>query len=344
MLLSHDKTETSINDSYELPNNVFTAVPRPMVTVRTSTYQHAPYIEKCIKGILMQKTTFPIEFIIGEDFSTDGTREIVFDYASRYPNIIRVLTADYNVGMKANGLRCIRASRGKYMAICEGDDYWVDPYKLQRHVDFLENNDDYVMVYSDFTAIDEMDQRVSVNIISRLRYLMRRKEGYVLNSLITGNFIMTLTTLVRMDKLLEAEACMAKEPIYISNIDYTLFLELSRLGKFHYDCNKTACYRILSESASHSDDINKRLSFINRTIKISTTFNERYNIGYHQDYFERIKLGSVLSEFAKKRLYKEYFVLLFNGLKNDWKNIYNVRIYLSLMYLLIKGVRNAQNC
>ena len=103
----------------------------------------------------MQKTDFPIEFIIGEDFSNDGTREIVFEYAKNYPDIIRVFTSDYNVGSKANGRRCINAARGKYMALCEGDDYWVDPLKLQKQVDFLEKNPDYNFSTGAYNTINE---------------------------------------------------------------------------------------------------------------------------------------------------------------------------------------------
>lgn len=142
MALSQEEIEKRVIDSYELPNNVLNAVPEPMVTVRTSTYQHGSYIKECIEGVLMQKTDFPIEFIIGEDFSTDGTREIVFEYAEKCPDIIRVFTADYNVGSKANGQRCIRAARGKYMALCEGDDYWTDPLKLQKQVNFMGENEE----------------------------------------------------------------------------------------------------------------------------------------------------------------------------------------------------------
>lgn len=96
---------------------------KPLVSVCIATYQHVNYIEECIKGALSQKTNFPIEIIIGEDASIDGTREIVFEYAKKYPDIIRVFTVDYNVGSKANDQRCIRVARGKYMALCEGDDH-----------------------------------------------------------------------------------------------------------------------------------------------------------------------------------------------------------------------------
>jgi len=127
-------------DSYELPNRVKETVPDPLVTVFTVTYQHAHYIRDCIEGVLMQKTTFPVEYVIGEDCSTDGTREIVLEYAKKYPDKIRVVTADRNVGLKANAERCRKALRGKYAALCEGDDYWTDPLKLQKQVEFLEAN------------------------------------------------------------------------------------------------------------------------------------------------------------------------------------------------------------
>src|SRR5690606_19306327 len=98
MVLSAEELKKRVKDSYELPNNVLRLIDEPLVTVRTSTYQHGPYIGRCIEGVLMQKTTFPFEFIIGEDCSTDGTREIVFEYAKKFSDRIRVITADYNVG------------------------------------------------------------------------------------------------------------------------------------------------------------------------------------------------------------------------------------------------------
>src|ERR1700690_2758382 len=110
----------------------------PLVSVKMITYNHAPYITRAIEGVLQQKTTFPFELIIGEDCSTDGTREIVFAYQKKYPDIIRVITSDKNVGMNINGLRTIKAGKGKYIALCEGDDYWHNPEKLQKKVDFLK--------------------------------------------------------------------------------------------------------------------------------------------------------------------------------------------------------------
>jgi len=103
----------------------------PMVSVVCITYNHGRFIREAIESFLMQETNFKVEILIGEDCSTDGTREIVFDYKKKYPDLIRVITSDPNVGMKANGFRTLNAARGKYIALFEGDDYWEDPYKLE---------------------------------------------------------------------------------------------------------------------------------------------------------------------------------------------------------------------
>ena len=104
-------------------------------------------LRDCLDGILMQKTDFPYEIIIGEDGSTDGTREICIEYANKYPNLIRLFLRDRNVShltnkdgndIMLNGKFQKLHARGKYYAPCEGDDYWTDPYKLQKQVDFLE--------------------------------------------------------------------------------------------------------------------------------------------------------------------------------------------------------------
>lgn len=149
-----DEIAHRIRISYEKENKVREHIPEPLLSVRIVTYQHVDYIAQCLDNVLCQVTNFPFEIVIGEDASTDGTRAIVFDYADRYPEKIRVITADMNVGVKANGQRVRSACRGKYIALLEGDDYWTDPLKLQKQVDFLEANPDYSLCYHDFTMLD----------------------------------------------------------------------------------------------------------------------------------------------------------------------------------------------
>lgn len=119
----------------------------PLVSICCITYNHAPFIRKCLDGFLMQKVDFPIEIIIGEDCSTDNTRQICEEYLAKYPDIITLITSEHNVGAVENEYRVMKAARGKYIAFCEGDDYWTEPTKLQRQVDFMETHPDYTVCF-----------------------------------------------------------------------------------------------------------------------------------------------------------------------------------------------------
>lgn len=111
----------------------------PLLSVCLITYNHAGYIKQAIEGVLMQKVSFSWELIIADDCSTDGTREIILDFQKRFPKLIRLILQEKNVGPDRNWSDLIRASNAKYIAYLEGDDYWVDPLKLQKQVDiFLE--------------------------------------------------------------------------------------------------------------------------------------------------------------------------------------------------------------
>ena len=116
----------------------------PLVSIWSITYNHARFIKDCLEGVLSQKTNFKYELIIGDDASTDGTSEILREYAAKYPEIIRPIFHKSNVGIYKNSIETVLPElKGKYIAICEGDDYWTDPYKLQKQVDFLEGNEGY---------------------------------------------------------------------------------------------------------------------------------------------------------------------------------------------------------
>lgn len=136
---------------------------KPIVSIVVTTYNHQKYITDCLDGILMQQTTFPFEIILGEDESTDGTREICIEYANRHPDKIKlflrsrkdVIYVNGNPTGRYNFIQNLKSSSGKYIAICEGDDYWTDPLKLQKQVNFLEGNKEYSICWTNY-KIDEM--------------------------------------------------------------------------------------------------------------------------------------------------------------------------------------------
>lgn len=123
----------------------------PLVSICSITYNHAPFIRQCLDGFLMQQCNFPIEIIINDDCSTDGTTEIIREYAERYPDkIFPVFHTENQWSKGEHGIFqkfVFPKARGKYIALCEGDDYWTDPLKLQKQVDFLESHPDYSMCF-----------------------------------------------------------------------------------------------------------------------------------------------------------------------------------------------------
>lgn len=301
--LSVEDIEKRIADSYELSNNVLQKIPEPLVSVRTSTYNHGKYIKYCIEGVLMQKTTFPFEFIIGEDCSTDETREIVFEYAKKYPDIIRVITADYNVGSKANGRRCIRACRGKYMAICEGDDYWIDPYKLQKQVDFLERHPDYSMCFHNAVVFND-----KYNGRLRIFNNLSCSQEVSLEMIIT-DWIIPTASIVFINNCYQ-------QPAWASEIysgDMLLALMCYSVGKIYYVNEVMSFYRQNLEGGSMSAQlIDKPLFVLEQQIKLYDYYNKATNRKYESVLKAKIRELKSVKKFVQLRQKSLFLAVLFN--------------------------------
>lgn len=243
----------------------------PLVSVCCITYNHEKYIRDAIEGFLMQKTTFPVEILIHDDASTDKTAQIVKEYAENHSDLIITIFQtenQYSQGIKPWPNFVFPRARGKYIALCEGDDYWTDPLKLQKQVDFLEENSDFGLIHTNCVNIKN-DTFLKNNNNENV------KDGYVFEYLITHKFyISTLTVCVRRDLLLKwvesiEEACVNNR---WKMFDYPLWLEGSLTTKFKYINEVTACYRILSESASHSRNKYKRYLFYKSVYDIKFYF------------------------------------------------------------------------
>lgn len=299
--------------TYELPNNVLTAVPEPVVSIRTSTYNHEKYIRQCIDGILMQKTDFPFEYIIGEDCSTDGTRAIVMEYAEKYPDIIRVVTDDVNVGMKANGLRCIERCRGKYMAICEGDDWWTDPNKLQRQVEYMEAHPECPMCFtSQGTYLQETDELLE-DPGDRIVY-------YDEWEMIRANWVGTLTSLTRTSVMKEYDDEIVPHLPYFPLGDWPMWLYFSKVGKLVKLPESTGVYRVLPHSASHMSDTFKQLRFVIETYRMREYFNKLLGINKPNMRFRTYRDALRFSKRYASVRKEPFFPLLFQSLKYVIKN------------------------
>lgn len=137
----------------------------PMVSICCVTYNHENYIRQCLDGLVMQQATFEYEILVHEDASTDNTAKILREYEAKYPHLFRCVYQTVNQFKIQNTLTNILfpMAKGKYIALCEGDDYWTDPYKLQKQVDFLEANPEYVACYHGCKHINEKDEVIKLS-------------------------------------------------------------------------------------------------------------------------------------------------------------------------------------
>ncbi len=165
---------------------------QPTVTVLVMTYNHERLIAQALDSVLMQEVAFPYEIVVSEDLSTDGTRAIVVDYQRRFPDRIRLLLSERNLHNNEVVRRGLRAARGTYLALLDGDDYWTSPRKLQRQVDFLETHPECAMCFHNALVVDETGAR-SPRPWTRERH----PEISTLADLWTGNFIATCSAMFR---------------------------------------------------------------------------------------------------------------------------------------------------
>lgn len=241
----------------------------PLVTVRCITYNQVNFIRDCLEGFVSQKTSFPFEVVIHDDASTDGTKEVIEEYASKYPEIIKPLYEKENQWSKHNGIiaKLLQDnSKGKYIAYCEGDDYWTNCLHLESMVSFLEQHDEVGMCYSQCRYYYEKERKFDK------RPWGGRGESF--EELIKENCIPTLSVVYRRNldqKYLEYRDNCQGSSLWTMG-DYPRWLWFSANSKVCFFNTVDGIYRVLPESASHSTDISKRVKFIQSYCTIRSKF------------------------------------------------------------------------
>jgi len=266
------------------------------VSVWMSAYNHEKYIEQCLDSVLNQKTNFDFEIILGEDFSTDRTREIVIEYQKKFPEKIHLYLPEKNIGMMEIDIATFGMCKGEYIALLNGDDYWTDENKLQIQSDFLDNNPDASMCFHKAKVDDEK------NSYSWETEFTGEGEILPVECLLRGyNPIMTPSVMIRN---------VVKLPDWYAALPYgdmPLYLILSGKGKIKY-IDKTMCvYRIHSngnwQGESAENNLLKDLDFyefINK--KFDFKYDNFINKIFAQRYFDLILCGVKKNniELAKK--------------------------------------------
>lgn len=254
---------------------------KPLVSVCIITYNHVAYISQCLDSVLEQKTTFPFEVVIGEDCSTDNTRKIIETYRQKYPEKILLITSDHNVGMQPNAIRTLNTCRGKYIALCEGDDYWTDSFKLQKQVTVLDNHPEWSICFHNVERHYQNKTRKPTRFNPPTK-----KKIYNLEDLLKGNFIHTSSVMYR-NKL------FGEFPVWYYNVavgDWPLFILNAQYGDIGYINEIMSVYRI-HEGGIHSPQT--RLSNSQKMIEIYKFMN----VYFHFEYDKIIQSGIYLHQY-----------------------------------------------
>lgn len=244
----------------------------PLVSVCMTTYNHEKYLAQAIEGVLAQQTSFGVELLLGEDCSTDSTPEICRAYAEKYPNCIRIISSEHNVGWRANYRRTIAAAQGKYIAMCDGDDLWSDAEKLEQQVKYMEENPSCGMCY---TRSERVDEALGI------RTIYPPQEGHEdLRSMLHLNTAENCTTVARKDLIEQyyAEIRPDLHPEWQTD-DLPMWLWFAANSQIKFIDRITAVHRIVSGSVSHSRDYHKGIAFCDSLYNIMLWYNERYNAG-----------------------------------------------------------------
>lgn len=224
----------------------------PLVSICCISYNHERFIKDALDGFLMQKTNFPFEIVISDDCSKDGTHDIIKEYVQKYPDIIRDISPEHNLGAFDNGIYVQERANGKYIALCEGDDYWTDPYKLQKQFDILDADETLMLCCTDCMVVSESKE------------LIQEKRATVMNHDVEGRYNLrdflkdnhqypTLCVVYRNSHKDELYKKLRKTKNYCRG-DWPLWVLLLSYGDAYYLNEITAAYRVNPLSVSHNMD------------------------------------------------------------------------------------------
>ncbi|MFW5793379.1 MAG: glycosyltransferase [Bacteroidota bacterium] len=276
----------------------------PLVSVRLMTYNQADFIKDTIDGIMIQRTNFFVEVVVGDDFSTDDTLKIIRSYSDKKNIKIRILNRSIGdeywqirqrLGRLNNFTNTIENCKGKYIALLDGDDYWSDPYKLQKQVDFLEENPEYGMVSADIDLIDENGNTIPDNNMV-LKQRANYKSTVDFFDLLKINQINTLTVCARADLMKYLAERVVKENLWFV-YDYWFWLNISSERKVRVLDEKMAAYRV------HNGGISKQKDFfkIRKVLVQKDALNEALKKKHLNNKQFCLKYGYLLYHILRSR-------------------------------------------
>lgn len=299
----------------------------PLLAIRCLTYNHEPYIRQCLEGFIIQKTSFPFIAIVHDDASTDKTAEIIEEYALKYPDIIKPILEKENQYSKHDGslgriLNNAIPESVKYIAMCEGDDYWIDPNKLQKQVDFLESNPEFGMVYGKVHTWLQEENKFGKSF---------GKKAHTFEELVRYNTIPTLTVVLKYN--LQQQYLDEIDPVTKNwkMGDYPMWLYISKVSKIGFIDEYLGTYRINTVSASHFKDRIGRLKFQMSALEIAAYMCNRFCVDTR---LTNARLLWCNLEYASLTSDKELLVKVQNGIASI--SLWPISLRVIILKLLYK--------
>ena len=279
----------------------------PLVSVIVTTYNHERHLEMALATILGQECDFDVEIVLGEDCSSDGTLEICKSYFQLNPEKITLIVSTENVGWRENYRRCVEAARGKYVAFCDGDDYFLDTEHLAMQVAVMEQNPNVGLCYARAERRGENGDLIS--------YFPAGEGHTSLDTLLHDWCVENCTTVARRDLVLDYYATEKPEnrPEWLTE-DLPMWLYVAAHSEIAYIDQVMAMHRVFADSVSHSTSLAKRLAFCDSSSNIKLWFDERYNASRQRKHLLRERMNTALWVYS-------YIGSVGNFVKRWWQEI-----------------------
>ena len=262
-----------------------------MISVVVVTYNQAGTIGRTLNSILMQRCHVPFEIVIGEDCSTDNTRDICQIYAKQYPNIIRLICNERNKGIVDNYYDCLLACRGKYIADCAGDDFWIDAQKLEKEITVMEAHPEVSMVITNWQYFDEQTRRTKPS--QQQRYAPITPGQDLLKAIITQQNMSVFhlcTALYRTDifrKAYEEDTDLFQNKTYVSE-DMQIAFTMALNGDIAYLPDVTLNYSLGDGSVSNVKDSEKAFRFVQSSTELTYQLANQHHLDIQDFMTQRI--------------------------------------------------------
>lgn len=282
------------------------------VSVSIVTYNHAKFVRQTLDSVLCQETNFDFEIIVGDDLSKDNTREILAEYQARYPDKIRLLLHPTNLGNNGmhNALATFKEARGEYIAQMDGDDYWVNPHKLQKQADLLDQHPEYSACFTNSLKVFEDEQYEPFLLVDE------KKTAYGLDDLIGEDeifFMATSSIMFRKNAIPEYPAWYYQS----QSGDIPRNILLAKAGPIGYIDEIMSVYRKNRGGASYADNEKDR-AFLRNRILMYSNINRELDFKY--------------DKLLRKNIARYYKMMLD---ANQYRNSYFRRAGIALKFLYL---------